>query len=52
LRGPTSKDRGKEEREEKGREEREGEWKGRKGPCATPHYLEEVYAYDYPLPAL
>jgi len=38
LRGPTSKERG---REGKGREEREGEGEGHE----PPHYLEEVYAY-------
>jgi len=47
LRGPISKERGREGRgrrrwEGKGGEGREGEWKER---AMSPHYLEEVYAY-------
>jgi len=51
LRGPTSKERGREGRGGRRREEREGEGEGReregkeRAMSPPPHYLKEVYAY-------
>jgi len=56
LRGPTSKERGREGRGREGkgsgRQEREREGRGGegKGHEPPPHYLEEVYAYGHVWP--